>query len=357
MTLPTDHIYQTGKQKMTTAQRLCHDVLEERVIDIIGNMNPGKVANELVKGTRFNRTDRENVVYSSEPTSGKNQILLNIIQKRGLNGLTEFICSLTSVDEEHRILAETLQPVKYRILWVCTCPVHAAAVVHVLKGSFCKMQRIGKDFNIVLRRGRVFRKEFTEKEFRDMKDSEQKLMAKQFHEVEVCLVFPAIEKDAPSDIIEEVFKEKLVSDVNLVVLGKISDLDREEKTGYVISNAVTLDRNEKILQQGPTKDILPQVWKVDNVKEAAMHSKSYKKSFDDAATLRPDTEVLDFDSTVLSFYAMCSHYPATRNVPSLACVSAKILSSTNSEVDESNSRTLMNIVRCYYNHSSISTQK
>ena len=324
-------------------------------------MVPEKVANEMLKSKSFTKSDYEEVLHP--PTSLlKNQKLLNLLQTKELNALTEFLRSLSSIDEKHRALAETVQPVKYRVLWLSTSPSQAAAVVHILErsgdASFSKMERVGKDKMLILRRARVFRTEYTPTKLKKMETKAMELV-KCCHEVEVCLLFPRVFPSSSQNVaklFEAVFKERLFPDVKLLCLGKLCDLDQDGGNSYVVSDVVTIDMGKELRAQ-PTlsppelstiRDISSR--DINRVSVGVMQGKPYQKSQEAEEASAGDLEpvILDFDSMVLNFYVMCHRY--TPAAASLACIAATPTSSGSSESEAAvkNSRALLDIVRCLY---------
>ena len=327
--------------------------LDRSLQDLCGKMKPEKVGTEMLKGQCFSFSDWE-VVTGQSTADQKNEKLVDIIQGKELDGLTNFIRSLTSIDDDHRALAEKVLPVRYRVLWLSTSPAHAACVVHALEengnAAFSKMERIGEDKMLIVRRARVFRKEYSNSELKEAGDIRSKGMVENCHDCEVCLVFPATYRQDLAITLEAVFKEKLI-EPNLVVLGKVCDLDLEggctkEKDGYAVTEVIALD-NSKVLRSGPNT-VLPEVKTIPHVKLGIMQSKSFRKAQDTEAPEGPQV-VLDFDTTVLNFYTMCGEYVS--GVPSLACVVPPTPSAApgpDSDAALSNSRKLKQIVQLYY---------
>ena len=226
----------------------CH--LEE----LCKKMNPLKVAGKLVNSGIFDQYDLE-IVQSKITTLEKNSCILDTLVTRGFNGLSEFLKVLSSLDHTHLLLAELVQPVKYRIFWFAPTPTHAAAVVYVLEkyaqARFSKMWKQGKDKSLVVRRARVFVREYTEEDAEEF--SKQAIdvtkMVKSSHEVEVCLVFPA-----SGDItaaLKVCFDEDMVSASDLVVMSGNSSSDGrlEEERVIVATEAM---RGEESVSAGIT---------------------------------------------------------------------------------------------------------
>ena len=334
--------------------------LNELMDRLCQEMVPEKVANEMLKSKSFTKSDYEEVLHPRTSLL-KSQKLLDLLQKKELNALTEFLRSLSSIDEKHRALAEIVQPVKYRVLWLSTSPSQAAAVVHIIEKSgdaaFSKMERVGKDKMLILRRARVFRTEYTTTKLKKMETKAMELV-KCCHEVEVCLLFPRVFPSSSQNVaklFEAVFEERLFPDVKLLCLGKLCDLDQDGGNSYVVSDVVTIDKGKELRAQPtlspPELSTISDISSrdINHVSVGVMQGKPYQKSQETEEASAGDLEpVLDFDSMVLTFYIMCRHYytPAA----SLACITATPTSSGGSESEAAvkNSKTLMNIVWCLY---------
>jgi len=328
--------------------------LDSHLTELCQKMEPEKVAREMLKGNSFTISDWEEVTHPTTTTTDKNEKLVNLVQRKEINGLTNFIRSLTSIDDNHMALAEKILPVRYRVLWLSTSPAHAASVVQALEeggnAAFSKMERIGKDKLLIIRRARVFRKEYSDSELKKTSEIVSKKMIENCHDCEVCLVFPATYRQDLAFTLEAVFRERLIQP-SLVVLGKVCDLDLEgsctkEKDGYAITKAITLE-NSKELKSGPNA-VLPEVKDVPHIKLGIMQSKSFRKAQDTEALEGPQV-VVDFDTTVLNFYTMCGEYVS--DVPSLACVvppTPSAATGPDSDAALIISRKLKEIIQLYY---------
>lgn len=203
-------------------------------------MDPAKVANRLVKSGVFRLFDLEHV-NSKIATQEKNEEIISRLQNRSFKDLSVFLCVLTSIDYAHYELALQLQPVTRHILVFSPSSSHAAAMVYVMEkyagAKFSKMERVGTEKALVLRRARVFPRELNTEDIplaQRLRDKERALSS---HRTELSLVFPAYH--APGDAtsaLESLFSEGLVSSADVVLMSVVCG--RRERGGAVIATQV-----------------------------------------------------------------------------------------------------------------------
>ena len=297
------------------------ELLYKMIVDLCHKMNTVKVTSELLKYRKFDRTDLERVM--EQPTTMlKNEVLVTILLERDFDTFSEFLRSLSSIDQVHLALAEAIQPVRFRILWFSISPVHAAAVVHTLekyaKATFSKMQRIGEDKSLILRRGRVFKREYSETEL----DMDVQELEKYSHEVEVCLVFPTFSSD-PIASLETCFKECLISHLNLLVMGGVCEENRQGGHCFVISQSTN---REGVCVKPIGYDLTVSPIRGANIDQAVdklcdhfgrLQTKSCPMqdlSDNGVAGKSVSNLSLAFDPTTFDFYSICQRYfPETRS--------------------------------------------
>lgn len=203
-------------------------------------MDPAKVANRLAKSGVFRLFDLEHV-NSKIATQEKNEEIISRLQNRSFKDLSVFLCVLTSIDHAHYELALQLQPVTRRILVFSPSPSHAAAVVYVMEkyagAKFSKMERVGTEKALVLRRARVFPRELNTEDIPLTQRLREKERALFSHRTELSLVFPAYHTpgDATSAL-ESLFSEGLVSSADVVLMSAVCG--RREGGGTVIATQV-----------------------------------------------------------------------------------------------------------------------
>ena len=152
------------------------DTLDHHLDNLVTNMEPTLVVAELVKRGVFDRQHRERV-FHEVTCSDRNLKIVELLKECGDKFLL-FVASLRAVDHAHSSLADSLAPIKQRVLWLVSSPSVAAAVVHVLN----KYSRVRLS-NVEGRRGG--RKFLVRRGFFDSSGS-----------VEVCLVFPVDSRSA-----------------------------------------------------------------------------------------------------------------------------------------------------------------
>lgn len=352
-------------------------LLDGVLTDLCEKMDTVKVTSELLKDPYFDKTDLETVMHPPT-TRDKNSTLVDVLQGKDFDILSEFLRSLSSIDKTHLALAEAIQPVRFRILWFSINPAHAAAVVHTLKeyarASFSRMQRIGKDSSLILRRSRVFKKEYSKEELvKDTQESER-----YSHEVEVCLVFPSSQND-PIASLETCFKEKLISQPDVLVMGGVCEVGGESGLSLVVSKAT----NAKGVCVKPTgynlafsdfsqiRDARSSC--IDQKRDRlcdhleSLHVESYSMQALECSSSESSPA---FDPDTFKFYSLCQDYfPESRSLvckgsmPSLASDCARELEGVapvgacgqmvESAAMVTSTCALMNIINYYYKHTMI----
>ena len=189
---------------------------------LCSRMNMAAVLSRLVKSGMFTQDDLERVEHETT-MQDKNTLIVDILAtERDFDALSEFLRVLASIDHTHYDLATELQPVRHRIAWFAPSPTHAAAVVHALEkyagARFSKMSREGERKSLVVRRARVFPKEFDPKEQKDVLDVQE--VVKSSHQTEVCLAFPATQTDV-SGTLRSWFGEGLAAGADLVLMSSV----------------------------------------------------------------------------------------------------------------------------------------
>lgn len=356
------------------------ELLDNQIEDLCEKMNPEKVVSELLKYRLFDKSDMEKVMAPST-TRDRNVQLVNILEGMEFDTLSEFLRSLSSIDQTHLALAEAIQPVRYRVLWLSMSPVHAAAVVHTLEtyanASFTKLQRIGADRSLILRRTRVFKREYSREELAKINIDAQELV-KYSHEVEVCLVFPSVGKD-PIVCLETFFKQSLISKLDLVVMGGVCEMGGGCGRSFIVSQVTDL---KEVCVKPTSYDLtssdfskIRDASKEDSLSDhASLQIEScpmQAKSVDDLClTSSPAADrcstsdpSMMFDLVTFQFYSLCHLYlPETRslvcksNVPFSGCnkptkeAEVGIVSGCGheSEAVMQSARALMNIITYYY---------
>ena len=193
-------------------------VLQLHYSTLCEGMDPDAVMNGLKRRGVFTKYDVEEV-EAKVTTRNKNQLILDKMEERDFNALSEFLCVLASIGKSHLDLATLIQPVQHRIAWFTPSPAHAAEVVHTLQkyagAKFSKMERSGEGKSLVTRRARIFPKDYTD----DPKTPEDEVGMS--HGTEVCLVFPA-SSHSVADILHAMETwfagEGLVNSANLVLM-------------------------------------------------------------------------------------------------------------------------------------------
>lgn len=207
------------------------DLLEANLVRLCEVVNPAQVLSRLLKSGIFKQYDVERVnheVTSQEKTS----LIIETLMDRSFEALSEFLCILASIDSSHYDLGREIQPVKHCVAWFTPSPAHAAAVVYALEeyagAKFSKMARCGESKSLIVRRARVFPREFGKDEDPDNtimpndldEDSlplDTQEIIKSSHQTEVCLVFPTVNSDV-SSVLESWFEEDLVGDADLILM-------------------------------------------------------------------------------------------------------------------------------------------
>lgn len=212
--------------------------------DFCKNMHPDKVVSRLAKAGVFRRYELE-TIDSKTTTQAKVTQVIEFLQNRDFDGLSEFLRILASVDQAHYQLAQQLQPVRHRVAWFAPSPAHAAAVVYALEryagAKFSSMVRGGEDKSLVMRRARIFPREFAaDRQPKTEVPVDVQHEVTWSHKTEVCLAFPA--SHLPCDVLpalEKFFAEGgVVTDADMVVTSVVveteSDSCEEEEERSVI---------------------------------------------------------------------------------------------------------------------------
>lgn len=188
------------------------------------SMDSQKVTNQLFRRGIFQIFDVE-TINDEKTTVLRNSKILETLESRDFDGLSELIRILNSIDEAHSELAYFIQPVRHSVVWFASSPSHAAAAVHELEGKagarFSKMQRIGDNHELVTRRARIFPRKLTDDDDGSNNgrqvdlDLEDRITHS--HEFEVHLVFPASTVDIERSL-ENLFKESFVCKADLLLM-------------------------------------------------------------------------------------------------------------------------------------------
>lgn len=200
-------------------------LLDANMAALCEGMDHAKVVSRLAKSGLFGKFELEKISHK-DTTQDKNMQVVEYLQDRDFGGLSEFLRTLASIDHAHYKLAEKLQPVEHRIAWFAPSPAHAASVVYALEeyagAKFSRMERGGANKSLVIRRARIFPREFDrEQQPRTEVPLDSEKMVTFSHKTEVCLIFPA--SHVPSDILpalESFFAaDELISNVDMFLTG------------------------------------------------------------------------------------------------------------------------------------------
>lgn len=229
-------------------------LLDDNLVHFCESMNPTKVVSRLVTRGILKKYDAETINHEVT-TQNKNAKIIDTLQNRDFNSLSEFLRTLTSIDHNHSELAEKLQPVQHRITWFAPSPTQAAAVVYVLEtyadAKFSRMERTGERKSLVVRRARIFPKEFTKEDYESHTglpiDVDE--VVRLSHKIEVCLVFPA--SHTASDTLfalESCFAgEELVSCADMLLMsGAYESHVGERRRAMIATEVCGMDKGESV---------------------------------------------------------------------------------------------------------------
>lgn len=219
-------------------------VVERNLDCLCRDMNPISVLSRLMKSKIFKQYDSERVNHEVT-TQEKTMLIMETLMEMDFSVLSKFLSILASIDSTHYDLARTIQPVENHIAWFTPSPAHAAAVVYTLEkyagAKFSKMARCGEGKSLVVRRGRVFPREFEENRervFGDLPVVDTEKMVMQSHRNEVSLVFPTAGSDVPSAL-ENWFGAGLVGNAKLILMSGVSRWEGAGRRMAVIATGVS----------------------------------------------------------------------------------------------------------------------